>query len=153
MEREFHIGIDYAQLGVFDASLDQPFNRWLPKHVAQGFAWRPRSVSFRTFETSENVSVTVRSSDVAEPAADSLRAIRVPFQLISDHLEIGSISQTQKLPFPAGFYALLFEGGRGPKGSWYRLSFTPQPTAEAAIVKRDPDLSPQLPLLMEAEPA
>lgn len=42
------ISISYSQLCVFDPALTEPYNEWLPEHNAQGFSWRPGSVSFAT---------------------------------------------------------------------------------------------------------
>jgi hypothetical protein len=44
----FQVFVGYSQLSVFDPSLSEPFNNWTPGHVAQGFAWRPGSASFKT---------------------------------------------------------------------------------------------------------
>jgi Competence protein J (ComJ) len=40
--------ISHSQIAVFDPSLERPFNSWTDAHVAQGFSWRPGSVSFST---------------------------------------------------------------------------------------------------------
>lgn len=46
----FPLEVVYAHVAVFDARSRHPFNDWSDTHVAQGFAWRPGSVSFATLE-------------------------------------------------------------------------------------------------------
>lgn len=53
----FSLEIAYGQIGVFDASLAQPFNDWTDAHVRQGFSWRSGSVSFRTLEGAGAIAV------------------------------------------------------------------------------------------------
>ncbi|WNZ26896.1 hypothetical protein HJG54_28635 [Leptolyngbya sp. NK1-12] len=48
----FQLRALYNQVAVFDPSLEYPYNDWLPQHAAQGFTWRPGSVSFGTLTQS-----------------------------------------------------------------------------------------------------
>lgn len=56
---EVIVDVSYSQLGVFVAGPLKPFNDWTDKHVAQGFAWRPESVSFRTLVEAGSHSVEI----------------------------------------------------------------------------------------------
>jgi hypothetical protein len=56
----FAIEILYRQIAVFRSRLEHPFNDWTPRHVKQGFSWRPGSVSFATLVESGPHSVEVR---------------------------------------------------------------------------------------------
>jgi hypothetical protein len=44
----YNFGIFYNQLIVSDESTSPVPNDWQEQHVAQGFAWRPGTVSFAT---------------------------------------------------------------------------------------------------------
>ena len=48
----FQVFVSYSQLSVFDPTLSEPVNNWTSGHVAQGFAWRPGSVSFKSLSES-----------------------------------------------------------------------------------------------------
>ncbi|ALV28013.1 competence protein ComJ [Pannonibacter phragmitetus] len=94
--------VSYRQLSVFASSLSQPFNDWTDQHVAQGFAWRPGSVSFRTMSEVGTHIVDVEVVDRLNAVhPDTLRAIEVPFEVPPDgEIEIGSISETVPLTLP-----------------------------------------------------
>src|ERR1700743_191003 len=98
MEHVLALDITYSQVAVFHPSLKQPFNIWTDRHVAQGFAWRPGSVSFSTIDEGgvHTIRVSVISSFVEiSPAA--IRVIEVPFRVPSDgSVEIASISDSQQ---------------------------------------------------------
>ncbi|MBC8164065.1 MAG: competence protein [Roseiflexaceae bacterium] len=149
------LNITYLQFGVFDPYLIRPFNNWEPRHVAQGFVWRPGSVSYLTLDDGAVLSVTIKSSPVVQVGRDCIRAIVVPFQVPSSGLiELASITESVQVQLASGNYALLCElGCADDKHHWCRLTFTPQLVYEATVLLADNSLLPTYPLLMEAEAA
>lgn len=154
---ELTIAISYSQLAVFDHSLERPFNEWTDRHVAQGFSWRPGSVSFRTIEESGPHLVTVGlDANKSEPAQDVIRSIDVPFEVPSSGtIEIGSIADSVLFELPSGTYQLRFEccvrsNIAIPK---IRLSFYRNSNPRFDVVRADPELNPDTDLLLIASPA
>jgi hypothetical protein len=108
---EFPIVVSYAQVTVFDHSLEHPFNHWTDKHLAQGFSWRPGSAAFRTVVESGQhlVTVTVNVAEDEQPPS-AVRILDVPFEVPADGaIEIGSVSDSSLLEIPSGTYRLRFE--------------------------------------------
>lgn len=154
------ISVSYSQLVVFDHSLDRPFNRWTDRHVAQGFAWRPGSVAFRTVEEGGQhlVAVTfeVTEDDAVAPALNALRVIDVPFEVPPDEIiEIGSVSGGASFKIPAGLYGLRFECFERSSGHTplIRLSFRRSSSPGFRVVRAGSDFSPEEPLVITASPA
>lgn len=151
------IDVSYRQVAVFQAALPNPFNNWTDGHVAQGFAWRPGSVSFATLEESGVIDAEVARAAPTGTDLSATRSIAVPFEVDeSGAVEVASIGDGVALKLPPGPYRLTFEHGVAPGGRmWCRLWFeaTPGVVAEAIVVKADESLHPGAPLLMEAEPA
>jgi hypothetical protein len=147
------IDISYRQLAVFDTRMQNPFNDWSADHVAQGFAWRPGSVSFGTFEDGAlEVEVNRKPFD---PDSKAERVIAVPFSVPEAELEVASIASSFAIALPAGEYELVFEHGRNEKGMWAVLHFVPvdAPTS-ARIIRADDELkNPPSPLVMTATSA
>ena len=149
--------VSHSQLAVFAGALPQPFNDWSNQHVAQGFAWRPGSVSFRTMLEAGPHVVAIEVCDHAgllDP--DAVRAIEVPFDVPADGaVEIGSISETVPLTLPAGSFLLRCEFLRpvGTEGERVRLIFARQDVPQFAVVRADSDLSAGDKLLTTAQPA
>jgi Competence protein J (ComJ) len=148
----FRVFVSYSQLSVFDPSLAKPFNNWTRVHVAQGFAWRPGSVSFKTLSESEACDVELLLGERERPIASyALRVIEVPFLVPSNGLlEVASIGDGQRLELSPGSYQLRFEAL--PKGK-IRLVFTEGRESKFLIVRADADLAPPTPLLKTAESA
>jgi hypothetical protein len=149
--------VSYSQLAVFASSLQQPFNDWTDQHVAQGFAWRPGSVSFRTMVEAGQHSVDVEVVDhVRAIHPEAVRAVEVPFEVPADGaIEVGSISETIPLTLPAGRCLLRCEFLRpaGTSGERVRLTFAKKDAPEFAVVRADRELSKLDKLLMSAKPA
>jgi Competence protein J (ComJ) len=148
----FRLFVSYSQLSVFDPSLAKPFNNWTRSHVAQGFAWRPGSVSFRTLSESGACDVELLLGEGGRPILpNALRAIEVPFLVPSNGaLEVASIGDGKRLELPSGSYQLRFEAL--PKFA-IRLVFTKAMEPGFLILRADSDLAPTIPLLQTAEPA
>jgi Competence protein J (ComJ) len=156
MIKTFEISVSYAQVAVFNSTLEFPFNNWSPQHVAQGFSWRPGSVSFKTLDESGGLYVDIEiSNNPFKIRANTLRAICVPFSVgPEESIDVSSIDQGIKVNIPKGEYALIFETGRGIDNlMWSYLTFIPSSQTKAEILKADSGLSVRPPLLMEALPA
>lgn len=149
--------VSYRQLSVFASSLSQPFNDWTDQHVAQGFAWRPGSVSFRTMSEVGTHIVDVEVVDRLNAVhPDTLRAIEVPFEVPPDgEIEIGSISETVPLTLPPGSFVLRCEFLRSASedGDRVRLIFAKRETPRFAVIRADQELAVSKELLTTAEPA
>jgi hypothetical protein len=82
----------------------------------------------------------------------SQRAILVPFKVTANTIIVSDLVNDHKVEIPSGDYALLFEAYQAKEDEmWCRLTFIPtSEPVEPQILKADPLLSPQYPLLMEA---
>lgn len=133
--------VSYGQLAVFASSLSQPFNDWTDQHFAQGFAWRPGSVSFRTVSDAGIHVVDIEVVDRLNALGpDVLRAIDVPFEVpIDGKIEVGSISETVPLVLPVGSFMLRCEFMRSPSEdcNLVRLAFAKFEVKRFAVVRSD----------------
>ena len=153
----FAVGIEYGQLAVFDGRLQAPFNNWSDRHVAQGFAWRPGSVSFMPVIHSGHAKVVAKRAAAFRQSKMSERIIAVPFVVTAGMpVEIGSVftpAGAHVLDLAPGEYRLCFETGAAGDGCWVRFTFVPHPGATHEVLLADARLSPTDPLLTEAAPA
>lgn len=150
---ELEITVSYAQLCVFDPAIEAPYNDWADAHVAQGFSWRPGSVSFATDSDCASVVVKVMSTEGAPDLADADSAIRVPFVVPpSGTVEIGSVMSGVEASFPPGYYALYF---LAPSSATlpFRLVFVPADKIEPAVLREGRNAKMQVGYLMTAVPA
>ena len=158
MDAVFDLFVTYSQLAVFDPDLEDPMNDWSDVHAAQGFTWRPGSVSFGTLVDSYPLRVEVRYATEIDLIPNTIRAIVVPFIVpTSGRLGLSDMVQVVETTMPPGPYALAFETGfrtGDPEdGTWVRLSFIPQEAVEASILIADEGLNPPETLDMHAVPA
>jgi hypothetical protein len=157
MTTKVSVEVSYGQLAVFASSLKQPFNDWTDRHVAQGFAWRPGSVSFRSMVEAGQHSVEIDvANQVGAVHHDAVRAVEVPFEVPADGaVEVGSIADTVPLSLPAGSFLLRCEFLRpaGTAGERVRLTFAKKDAPRFAVVRADPELSIDGELLTTAQPA
>jgi len=154
---EFRLFVSHAQIAVFHSDLQNPFNDWTDQHVAQGFSWRPGSVSFRSLAESGVHSISVEVVDRLEPpGANALRAVEVPFEVPeSGRIEVSSISDTMQLSLTPGAYLLRCEfltAGQDEEGR-VSLKFSRGDAAHFAISRTDSTLKAASELLTTAEPA
>ncbi|MDB4988028.1 MAG: hypothetical protein JWN04_3206 [Myxococcaceae bacterium] len=147
----FDLHVSHRQVTVFAAHLDSPFSEWNGRHVAQGFAWRRESVSFRTFDDGP-LSITAVRKPEAESAPTATRIIRVPFEVPENgQLKVASHKSIKELHLPSGMYDLTFAHGLDIEGQWCTLTFSACATAsEPAVLRADAELHPATPLLMKA---
>ncbi len=149
--------VSYGQLAVFASALEKPFNDWTDQHVAQGFAWRPGSVSFRTIVEDGPHLIEIAIADhVGAIHPDATRSIEVPFDVPEDGaVEIGSISATTPLSLPAGSFLLRCEFLQPAcaAGERVRLTFSRKDPPHFAVLRADAALSISGKLLMTAEAA
>ncbi len=157
MANRIRFDVSYAQLAVFASALAQPFNDWTDQHVAQGFAWRPGSVSFRTMSEDSLHVVDIEVVDrlgVVHPEA--VRAWEVPFEVpVDGAIEVGSIAGTVPVALPPGLFLLRCEFLRSTAddGERVRLTFAQKDQPRFSVVRADPDLAALGELLTTAEPA
>lgn len=151
------VEVTFGQVAVFASALQQPFNDWTDGHVAQGFAWRPGSVSFRTLVEAGPHSIEICVADHAGlVSADAARAIEVPFEVPADGaIEVGSISDSVSLSLPAGVFLLRCEFLRPDHNgkARARLVFARKDAPRFAIVRADESLSTDGELLTTAQAA
>lgn len=157
MSATMALDVSHAQLAVFDSSLKQPFNDWTDRHVGQGFAWRPGSVSFRTLVDAGAHVIEVRVADRMGPMRDdAIRVVEVPFDVPQDGaLEIGSIAETLPVSLPAGTFVLRCEFLHPPSidGERVVMTFAKGEAARFAVLRADAELNPVDELLTHADPA
>lgn len=152
-----NVEVSYGQFAVFASSLTDPFNDWTDRHVAQGFAWRPGSVSFRTIVEGAQHSVGVEVVDtLVSLDSEAVRVFEVPFEVPSDGaIEIGSVGETAPLALAPGPYLLRCEfltltaDGIGR----IRLVFARRESTRFAVVRADADICAEGELLTTAEAA
>lgn len=153
----FELSFSYAQLAVFNPKLTNPFNSWQPHHFAQGFSWRPESVSFRLLDEFGLAQIKVLLSSQIEIDPEAIRAILVPFSVdLSNVVEIASVDHDSKeVHVSKGEYALVFETGYNANGKiWCHFTFTPSKTqVPPKIIRADSGLSSINTLIMESHPA
>lgn len=157
MPTKFDIEVSYAQLAIFASSLANPFNDWTAQHVAQGFSWRPGSVSFRSIVQTGQHSVEI---DLVEKLGavhpDAVRAMDVPFEVPADGaVEVGSIAETLPLSLPAGSFLLRCEFFKPTctDSERVRLTFAKNDILRFEVVRADAELSVHGELLTTAQPA
>jgi len=161
--KRFSTDISYYQINVHWKILDRPFNDWRDEHIAQGFSWRPGSVSFSTFAEGK-LDVCIRFQEERTYRLDALRTIEVPFTVPAYTLiEVESMCDKRAaIDLDVGHYRLIFEHGynsppdpfHANEDMWADFTFIPVPVpVEPRIVRADPTLSPPTSLLMTADPA
>lgn len=151
---DFRLNVSYAQVGVFDASMEVPFNDWTPECVGQGFSWREKTSFFQTLEEDGPLNVLVKVVNQYEALDTSQRSIRVPFAVpLSGEIEIASISDSHLLTVPTGDYSLYFETWIENGEMWCVFTLSKPFHKNAEILKCDSELSPTYPLNMDAKPA
>lgn len=157
MREIFRLFVTYSQIAVFNSDLEVQTNDWKDVHVAQGFAWRPGSVSFGTLVDSYPLYVEVQQATGVELRPETVRAIVVPFFVSpAGHVGLSDMGNDVSTAIPPGPYALVFETGYVSNdiedGTWVRLSFIPQSNVEPAILRVDEGLNPPDILDMHAAP-
>ena len=152
-----YLDVSYSQVAVFDSSLEEPFNFWTERHVSQGFAWRPGSVSFRTIAESgpHSLEITISNDDL-EISADAQRVIEVPFAVPSSgEIEVASISDSRALSLRPGSYVLRFECSSETNGNQRKIKFVfiKNKNPEFRLLRIGTDLPNEGDLLLTATPA
>lgn len=157
---KFSLHVSYGQISIADRDCDPPFNNWEPRHVEQGFAWRPGCVVFGTLEASGPVEVEVVVGSTV-PRGDAERVIVVPFTVgasgeaqFLDAFSYGP--DVRRARVGPGTHALRFEtghlAGEAPGRMWVRIVFTPGENPEPQILIADAALKPPARLALDAEP-
>jgi hypothetical protein len=81
---EFQLFLEYSFVAVSLPRLVHETNNWNRTHGAQGFSWRPGSVSFGTFDADGFRPFSVEVRDSYHPPASATRIIKDPFQVEKD---------------------------------------------------------------------
>lgn len=148
--------VDYEQIAIFRGDLLHPFNDWTDKHVAQGFSWRPGSVSFRTLIESGECNIEIDTVfRMSLPDVDAVRIIDVPFDVPENgEIEVASIAESVPLTLPSGSFLLRCELF-APRDSIsrIRLIFAKNEPPKFEIVRADDGISIGADLLKNAKPA
>ena len=158
---ENQLSINYRTLAICQTALSNPFNMWAQTQIDQGFAWRPESVCFVTFESDTSCPrIEVSVKEAYSGSQDAIRTLRVPFQVTAHGIEITSpLSDAWHIDLPIGIYSLFYEIEMDPNGlaeePWlYKLTFMKVPHALPPLILRaDNDLNPPNELDMSALPA
>lgn len=149
------VEISYSQFAVFPLGLENPFSDWSNDQVAQGFAWRPESVSFRTILDAGPHDMEIAISDgPLTIGQNALRVVRVPFRGPADgRIEIASISDGIEADLPPGLYQLQCEFLSEPesRAPLVRLRFYRTSTPIFEVPVADDALSPPLQLCTSAK--
>lgn len=147
------VDISYGQLCVFDPSLDEPFNDWTDRHLEQGFAYRPGSVSFATDQGGEAI-VAIRRAAQPPDLQEARVAIVVPFEVAdSGEVEVGSISSSAAAEIGAGQFALYFVDRGATASPNFELVFVEDVGAVPAVLKEGATAKKAATYLLEATPA
>ncbi|MDC7789669.1 competence protein ComJ [Rhodoplanes sp. TEM] len=153
----FELEVSYGQIAVICRGLTQPFNDWTERHVAQGFAWRPGSVSFRTLEEFGAHTIEVLVPNRADPIDGTVaRAIEVPFEIPENGaVDIASIADAASLRLPAGPCLLRCEMTAKDDNTkpHVRFVFARMNAGRFGVVRADDGISAGDRYLTAAEPA
>lgn len=152
---EFQLFLEYSFVAVSLPRLVHEMNGWNRTHGAQGFSWRPGSVSFGTFDADGLRPLSVELRNTYNPPTAATRIIKVPFRIEEDGIIlIDPLAEEWPVPIPPGTYALYFASEPFEAAWKYRLTFVAEKALpQAEIILADEFLSPPEELLMHAEPA
>lgn len=144
------VAISSSQICVVDPALATPFNDWSDRHVQQGFAWRPGSVSFAVGADCLQLHVAVFRASSKPELAEASTAIRVPFEVpLGGEIEVTSVSE--------GFFALIAPGHYDLycvlREQQLDLTFAERVYQDAEVLISSDLARPQPKYLMEADPA
>ncbi|MEZ2416587.1 competence protein ComJ [Luteibacter sp. RCC_6_2] len=128
------------QIVVCWAAMDSPFSAWSERQIAQGFAWRPGSASFRLHQEDglHHIQVTrVRGYQLM--ASDAVRVIEVPFLLpMVNGIEVGGVGDTRMIAWLPGSYLLRATFFDSPR---LELTFLADAEPRFAIPVADPAIT------------
>jgi Competence protein J (ComJ) len=157
MSKKFTLTVENSNISVFDGSFAGDFNQWDKRHWEQGFSWREGRVTFRPLIGFGVTEVEVQQASEIKLAPKTQRAVLVPFTVVGKNIQVSSINYWEDLAVPTGKYRLIFENellDEQAEKMWCRLTFIPtQEVVVPQILRADPLLSPEYPLLMEAKAA
>ena len=149
---EYSLVLVYGFVAVSLPQLVHEMNDWNQTHGAQGFSWRPGSVSFLAFDADNNSPLSVELQDSYVTPASAMRLIKVPFQVEEEGIiVIDPLTQEWQVPIPPGNYALYF-AVEPFEAEWkYTLTFVADKALpQVEIIIADELLSPSEELLMHA---
>ncbi|MGQ4275002.1 competence protein ComJ [Terrihabitans sp. B22-R8] len=106
----FLLYVFYTQIliEVPGAPLESPF--WTDDHVAQGFAWSPKSISFGLPDSDGQSKIIVRRSESFQPSEETLWAVQTPLDVPASPIRISSpTTEEHEVAVAPGRYNLVFE--------------------------------------------
>ena len=154
-----------GQICVYVEGLERPLNAWSDKAITQGFSWRDQSVSFLVFGDGDGkVPVNVLHEDEISLQSGAERAIVVPFAVPDPgRIEIAGIydEKGQTVQIPPGSYCLVYQLGHAAEapsdpedtGLWASLTFVAKDVCQPRILRKDSELDPPDPLVLDGVPA
>jgi hypothetical protein len=159
MINTFPLFVSYAQIAVFDANLDKPFNVWSDNHYLQGFSWRKESVSFAVPDGGDCFVEVTSDGEASQFAGETTREIIVPFEAYGGPITFASISDEKTLLIGKGSYQLKFEllpavevdSKKFDHG--IRLIFTLDPSPVFKLIKADAEMDINAKLDLNVMPA
>lgn len=147
--------ISFRQFAVFDATITSPFNRWTPEHFAQGFCYRPGTVSFMTLSEDGLIRVTITDELFQEQPA--IRIYTMPLEVSGlGGLEVATITDSLRVNIPNGRYKLNVYLGQDKIGEdWCFVNINKSVAwpIMPEMLKKDKDITKDSDFLMDAEPA
>lgn len=153
MLADFPLIIDHAQLVVQAGDHPAPGLLWTRDHVAQGFAWSERLVSFGVPDHDGEARIQVELSATATLDPQALWAVQVPFR-VTGPLQIGTVLDTRRVAVPAGDYFVTCQGLPGQAGGYVlRLTFSSEDTPGFRILRKGGDITADRVLRRDAAPA
>lgn len=152
MRSVFTITVLYSQVIVCNALMESPYNDWSNEHVAQGFSWRPGSVSFEPAEDGGKCYIELIVNEELAIDENAERVIIVPFTVLPPGIvELSGIAEYRRLDIPPDTYSLRYETGHRNGDMWCRFILNTAMSVEPKII-RPGTLSPPNTLCMSAMP-
>lgn len=147
------LAVAYAQMVVFDAELEMPFNDWTSTHVDQGFSCRESSVSFALSDRIVEINVSI--NDTSNIERDPYLGISVPIIITgTSGLCIGTLVQQYTIPIEPGNYVIRFLASRTDFTDIDDINLIISPgKADPCIIINDGSISHTSEFLMSADPA
>ena len=155
MGLDFSLELSWSQVSLFDANLADPFNDWTEAHLAQGFTWRPGSVSFKVPTRTGELDVSLDFIDSLRLLHDARWAILVPFHSWAGVIEVSTIAQSELIEIPPGRFSLLYQTGVHDGRAWacFGLLESNGIEVEPRVLRGDDVVRASAEVLMHAEPA
>jgi hypothetical protein len=151
--------ISCGQILIFDHAVSLPGLEWSEQHYAQGFARQPSNVALRTLIEFGDATVRVWVDEDPPSLEIYSRVHAIPFEVTTGKVLIEGpeeINIGRSLDLPDGHYRLtLAQLAESESTQLVHLMFQKlvEPMSCSAVLLKDEDLAPILPLLESAATA